>query len=136
MVGYYVTLRRGSRTAWLAGPFATLPDAVRTVDAAVAEAERVDSMTAFDAHGTARLERPAGLTLPAGKLNDRLDLVRGANGYVRVAARGAHASGRARRRGVKGGAIRLFATRTRTLPPALRRRVAAAHASRVHRHGH
>ena len=72
-VGYYVTLRRGQRTAFLAGPFDTKAEAEKMVEPAVAEASRVDPFTHFDPHGTARIE---AARLPRGKLNARLGLAR------------------------------------------------------------
>jgi hypothetical protein len=72
-VGYYVTLRRGQRTAFLAGPFDTKDEAERMVQPAVAEAAEVDPFTHFDLHGTARVE---AARLPLGKLNTRLGLPR------------------------------------------------------------
>ena len=69
---YYVTLQRGSRTAWLAGPFATHFDALVAVDRAVKLANELDPRSWFDPFGTCSLPRNAGN--PIGKLNSQLDL--------------------------------------------------------------
>lgn len=70
---YYVSLRRGDRTALLAGPFETHTEALAMVTRAKDEAERVDARAFWDAHGTCSLPRVAGN--PAGKLNERLGVV-------------------------------------------------------------
>jgi hypothetical protein len=69
---YYVTLQRGSRTAWLAGPFATHFDALIAVDRAVKLANEIDQWAWFDPFGTCSLPRTAGN--PKGKLNLQLGL--------------------------------------------------------------
>ena len=74
---YYVSLRRadpaGTRTALLAGPFATHTEAIAMVGRAKDEAERCDPRAFWDAHGTCSLPRDAAN--PAGKLNGRLGVV-------------------------------------------------------------
>ena len=77
MIGYYVTLQRGNRTAWLLGPFANHDDAKAAVGAAVAKANELDPWTHFDAYGTSSIERSTDEPLPPGKLNHLLpELVR------------------------------------------------------------
>lgn len=73
MRDYYVSLRRGERTALLAGPFATHAEALALVQRAAAEAEKVDPRTFWDPHGTCSL--PYAATNPYGKLNQRLGIV-------------------------------------------------------------
>ena len=72
-IAYYVTLRRGCHTAWLAGPFRSAEEAQVAESHAVSLAHRLDPFSSFDAHGVSRLE---GGTLPVGRLNDDLGLVR------------------------------------------------------------
>ena len=69
---YYVTLQRGSSTAWLAGPFATHDEALAMVDRAVKHANELDEWAHFDLFGTCSLPRVAGN--PIGKLNSQLGL--------------------------------------------------------------
>jgi hypothetical protein len=69
---YYVSLRRGGRTALLAGPFAAHTEALAHVDRAVLEANIVDAWSSFDPYGTCSLPRDA--SNPAGKLNERLGI--------------------------------------------------------------
>lgn len=71
-VGFYVTLRRDSRTAWLAGPFAEHKAAMDMVDAARRVAAEIDPFVDFDAVGTARVV--SGRPLRRGVLNSRLGL--------------------------------------------------------------
>jgi hypothetical protein len=77
VLDYYVSLRRadpaGTRTALLAGPFATHTEALAMVDRAKDEAERADPRAFWDAHGTCSLPRDVGN--PFGKLNQRLGVV-------------------------------------------------------------
>jgi hypothetical protein len=70
MKGYYVTLKRDTRTAWLLGPFAEHERAKAAVDAAFAKACQFDPRAHFDPIGTSSItsDRP----LPAGKLNKYL----------------------------------------------------------------
>jgi hypothetical protein len=70
---YYVSLRRGSRTALLAGPFATHTEALAMVDTAVKLANELDQWAWFDPFGTMSLPRAANN--PVGKLNDRLGII-------------------------------------------------------------
>jgi hypothetical protein len=71
---YYVTMVRGERVAWLAGPFKTHTEALANVSRARAEACKVDPWCDFDAFGTSSL--PAGKG-PEGKLNRHLAVSRG-----------------------------------------------------------
>lgn len=50
---YYVTMKRGKRTAWLAGPFSTHEEALNNVDQAKAKAIANDPFHDFDFFGTA-----------------------------------------------------------------------------------
>jgi hypothetical protein len=70
---YYVSLRRGKRTALLVGPFATHTEALAMVDRAVAEANRLDQWAWFDPFGTMSL--PRAPSNPMGRLNERLGVV-------------------------------------------------------------
>lgn len=70
---YYVSLKRGTRTALLAGPFSTHTEALATVRRAADEAERVDPRAFWDAHGTCSL--PRSTANPYGKLNAALGVV-------------------------------------------------------------
>lgn len=65
--GFYVTIRRGKRTAWLAGPFATHDEALAMVQPAGREAEKIDPWIHFDEIGTVFIRRAD--PLPCGKLN-------------------------------------------------------------------
>lgn len=72
MIGYYVTLQRGNRTAWLLGPFANHDDAKAAVRVACEVAYHIDPRTHFDAHGTSSITRETDEPLPSGKLNHLL----------------------------------------------------------------
>lgn len=72
MIGYYVTLQRGKRTAYLLGPFANHDDAKAAVGVAVAKANEIDPWTHFDAYGTSSITRETDAPLPPGKLNHML----------------------------------------------------------------
>ena len=69
---YYVTLRRGTKTAFLAGPFQTHTEALAWVDRATDRANEVDPFAWFDAFGTASL--PFKASNPVGKLNKDLGI--------------------------------------------------------------
>lgn len=79
---YFVSLRRGERTALLAGPFATHAEALGLVDRATDEANRVDPWAHFDAFGTCSLPAPSGYV---GTLNRQcgVALVSVSEGIVR-----------------------------------------------------
>lgn len=65
-IGYYVTVIRGKRTGWLAGPYSRHDDAKAAVETVRREACRIDPWCDFDAFGTARLESTD--PLPLGKI--------------------------------------------------------------------
>lgn len=71
-VGFYCTMIRGDKVAWLVGPFDTKEAAEAKVPAARNAAYDVDPRSHFDAFGVTRLERPDDRMLPRGVLNDRL----------------------------------------------------------------
>lgn len=50
---FYVTMKRGKRTAYLAGPFSSHEQALNTVDEAKRKAIAIDPFHDFDAFGTA-----------------------------------------------------------------------------------
>lgn len=73
--GFYVTIRRGSRTGALLGPFSTRKDALDQVDAGRELAVELDRFAAFDLFGTTkvRLSDDRSLhsrELPTGRLNE------------------------------------------------------------------
>lgn len=68
---WFVALRRGARTALLAGPFASQAEAEALVDAAVALANAADPWSHFDVFGT--LSMSAGGQW-RGKFNAELGL--------------------------------------------------------------
>ena len=72
MIGFYVTLQRDRRIAWLAGPFATHDEAIAMVDTARRAASEVDPWTDFDAVGTSSIRSVD--PLPQGKLNAMLGI--------------------------------------------------------------
>ena len=53
--GYYVTMRRLGRTAWLLGPYGTQEEAVEQVCRGRTPATEIDPWADFDAFGTAHL---------------------------------------------------------------------------------
>lgn len=65
--GYYVTLRRGKRVAWLLGPYKAHQRAIDAVPEAFAKAREIDPWCDFDAYGTASVEHDG--PLPPGKIN-------------------------------------------------------------------
>jgi hypothetical protein len=72
--GFYVTIKRDSRTGVLLGPFATHELSLLYVDTGRELAIGLDRMATFDAFGTTRVSRPADgplhdRPLPAGRLN-------------------------------------------------------------------
>lgn len=69
MRDYYVTMIRGKRTAWLAGPFRTHKEALAKVEAATTLAIKIDPWAHFDAFGTASLETGSGVV---GVLNAKI----------------------------------------------------------------
>ena len=72
-IGFYVTMLRGEKVAWLAGPLPSKEAAEAMVNRAYQEACRADPRSAFDAFGVTKVSRPDGeKPLPPGVLNDRL----------------------------------------------------------------
>lgn len=67
--GYYVTLRDGNRTAWLAGPYETHREALNKVEPVYALALEIDPRAWFMARGTASIISD---NLPIGRLNKLL----------------------------------------------------------------
>jgi len=74
MIGFYCTMIRGNRVAWLAGPFDTKEEADARVPDARRAAEEADPRSAWDAFGVTRLEREIDKPLPPGVLNEILGL--------------------------------------------------------------
>jgi hypothetical protein len=69
--GFYVTMKRGSRTAYLLGPFGSKPAAEAQVSTGRRLATEADAFHAFDAFGVTRVAMKPGAALPAGVLNSR-----------------------------------------------------------------
>jgi hypothetical protein len=69
----YVTIRRGPRTCYAAGPFADPASADPWVDPVRAAAGAVDPWTWFDSFGVTRVTHPRAV-FPPGRLNARLGL--------------------------------------------------------------
>ena len=69
MKRYYVTLRDGSRVAWLLGPFKDHERAKCAVKEATDKACEVDPRCHFAAYGTASLDKEQEHQFPAGRLN-------------------------------------------------------------------
>lgn len=70
--GFYVTVRRDSRTGFLLGPHDSKEAAEQRVPAGRKLAELVDPFTAFDGFGVTRVVMQPGADLPPGKLNHLL----------------------------------------------------------------
>ena len=70
MKGFYVTLQRGAKTAWLLGPFAEHEKALAVVKPAFDKACELDSRAIWDAYGTSSIT--SDKQLPAGRLNSYL----------------------------------------------------------------
>jgi hypothetical protein len=68
--GFYVTVLRGSRVGYLAGPFAEHAAALDAVGSARREAVAIDPFCDFDAFGTTKVSGRA--PLPPGVLNHLL----------------------------------------------------------------
>jgi hypothetical protein len=67
--GFYVTMKRGARTAYLLGPYPDKATAECHVTAGSDLACQVDPFAGFDAFGVTRVVMKPGASLPAGKLN-------------------------------------------------------------------
>lgn len=74
MIGFYCTMKRGPRVAWLAGPFPTKEAADARVRDATNAACGVDPWAAFDSFGVTKVDRPGPDPLPPGVLNAKLGL--------------------------------------------------------------
>lgn len=70
MKGYYVTLRRGGKAAWLLGPFKVHQRAIDAVPEAYRKACEIDPWCDFDEYGTASID--SDKPHPPGKLNSIL----------------------------------------------------------------
>ena len=69
MTGYYVTMKRDTRTAWLLGPYDTHAEALDNIERGRRLAQDVDPFTDFDAFGTSSITSDGRLR--AGILNGR-----------------------------------------------------------------
>lgn len=67
--GYYVTMKRDVRTAWLLGPYDTHREALDNVARGRGRARAADPFTDFDGFGTSSITSTG--RLPAGILNGR-----------------------------------------------------------------
>lgn len=72
MIGFYVSVRDGSRSGMLLGPYGTSEEAEQNVARARDFAVEVDPFAHFHQYGTARVERANAL--PCGRLNKRIGL--------------------------------------------------------------
>ena len=66
-MGYYVTMKRDRRTAWLLGPYETHAEALAKVERGRHLARSADPFADFDAFGTSRIMSTG--ELPPGVLN-------------------------------------------------------------------
>ena len=66
-IGYYVTIKRGTRTGFLLGPYFDHHSALNRVDAARDAANEIDPRAWFDLIGTSKLTTEN--ELPLGVLN-------------------------------------------------------------------
>jgi hypothetical protein len=71
--GFYVTVKRGSRTGYLLGPHGTYDEADARVPEGRRLAGQVDPFTAFDGFGVTRVRMHPGAELPPGVLNEMVD---------------------------------------------------------------
>ena len=71
MIGYYITVKRDSRTGWLFGPIADRGVAEMMIQPVRALACIIDPFCDFDAFGVSSIERLDDRPLPPGKLNDQ-----------------------------------------------------------------
>jgi hypothetical protein len=69
--GFYCTVKRGEKTAWLLGPFAEHETALELAFQASCKASDIDPRIAFDPYGTSAITREGAeiAELPKGKLN-------------------------------------------------------------------
>jgi len=68
--GFYVTVKSGSRTGYLLGPFGSKAEAEGNVDRGQRLARQVNDGADFYAYGVTRVVMQPGRELPKGKLND------------------------------------------------------------------
>lgn len=78
-MSYYVTVKDGDRTGFLAGPFRTHGAARAMIHTVALETGQVDSKAAWYEYGTAHVKVP---TRRPGLLNARLGYVTGEDGYI------------------------------------------------------
>jgi hypothetical protein len=73
-VGFYVTVRNGSRKGFLLGPYETHGEALANVDRSRRHVEDHHAYAWGWGFGTAKATAKPGRRLPPGKLNDRIGL--------------------------------------------------------------
>ena len=71
--GYCVTVRRGSRTGYLLGPYRSKDEAEARVPDGRRLAGQADPFTAFDGFGVTHVVMQPGALLPPGVLNGMAD---------------------------------------------------------------
>lgn len=69
MIGFYVTMLRGDKVAWLLGPYPSREEAEGYVSEAARRASDIDPWAWFDAFGVTRVEREGPNPLPKGVLS-------------------------------------------------------------------
>jgi hypothetical protein len=84
--GFYVTIKRGGRTGYLLGPFASKTAAEARVGKGVQVASEADPFAAFDLFGVTRAVMRPGAELPAGRLNGTAGMRLAPDGYVQPLA--------------------------------------------------
>lgn len=67
-IGFYVTMKRAERVAWLAGPYGSKEEAESHVREASDKAIKIDPRAHWDAFGVTRVERDGDVPLPLGVL--------------------------------------------------------------------
>lgn len=73
LTAFYVTIQRGQKTCYAAGPFAGLAHVEPWVDPVRAAAAAIDPWTWFDTFGVSRVTDLRNV-FPAGRLNARVGL--------------------------------------------------------------
>jgi hypothetical protein len=68
--GFYVTVKNGSQTGYLLGPYGSKEEAEGNVDRGKRLARQVNDRADFYAYGVTRVVMQPGRELPKGKLND------------------------------------------------------------------
>lgn len=71
---HYVYIRNAGRTALLAGPFNSRPEAEKYTQRSLKLAEEIDAFAWDYEHGTLRAARRPGRPAPVGKFNQSLDI--------------------------------------------------------------